>query len=164
VLLLLVGEALVVAGLQLVIKALHQRQGHARHQLQFTGVDHRHFRVPTREGDNRTGQVHLVHVEETLLLNAEIRKELGIATQIFRVLLCNLPCHIGGFSGCTLGLLLLSVLDRVSVEETSLVDEHMHVVEDCVPEHVPIEGRQDLTLLRYYRLIGVGVASRRVKR
>ncbi len=105
----------------------------------------------------------MVHIEKTLLLNAEIGEELGIATQILRVLLRDLPCrHIRRFSGSALWqlLLLLAVLDRVSVEQTTLVDEHVHVVEHCVPQHVPVQGRQDLTLLRYNRLIGVRVASR----
>ena len=166
VLLLLVGKALVVAGLQLLVQALHQGQGHTRHQLQLPGVDHWHLWIPAGEGNDCTGQVHLVHIEETLLLNAEICKELSITPKIFRVLLCYLPCHIRWFCGCRLRqlLLLLSVLDRVCVEETSLVDEHMHVVEYCVSQHVPIKGCQDFTFLRNNRLVGVGVASCWVKR
>ena len=142
VLLLLVGEALVVASLQLVIKTLHKGQGHACHQLQFARVDYRHFRISTGKCNDCAGQVHLVHVEETLLLNTEICKELSIATKIFRVLLSYLPCHIGRFSSCCLWqlllLLLISVLNRISIEETSLVDKNVHIIEYCVPEHVPI--------------------------
>ena len=131
-LLLLVREALVVSSLQLLVQTLYEGQRHARHQLQLPRIYHRDLGVTAGESDYCAGQVELVNVEETLLLYAEVREELGIASQVLRVLLCDLSRHIRRL--CPLLLLWMHcTLNSVCIKETTLVDEYVHIVENSVP-------------------------------
>lgn len=157
--LFLVGEALVVALLELLIERLDHGVGHTGHQLELPRVDHTHPGVAAGEGDDGAGELQLVHVEEALLLNAEVREELRVTPQVLRVLRRYLPRE--GRLARLIHLLLLGY--AVSFEEAALVDEEVDEVEDGVAEEVPADGREDLALLAYDGLVGVGVAGGRVE-
>ena len=76
---LLVREALVVSVFELLIEALHLGEGHSCHLLELTRIYYTHFRIPSWEGDDCACEEELVYIEETLLLNAEIREEFSIS-------------------------------------------------------------------------------------
>jgi hypothetical protein len=79
---LLIREAVVIPLLQLLVEPLHQGERDAGHHLELPWVNHTDSRVPTGEGDDGTSQEELVHIQEVLLLNAEIREKLRISPKV----------------------------------------------------------------------------------
>jgi hypothetical protein len=81
-LLFLVGKAFVVPLLELLVEAFDQLQGDTGHHFEFPRVYHTHSRISPGEGDDGAGQEQLVHIEEKLLLDAEVCEKLCIPPQV----------------------------------------------------------------------------------
>ena len=160
-LLSLIREAFIVARFQLLVEPSYEWERHSCHEFEFSWVDNTYFGISTRESHNGTGQKEVIYIQETLLLDAEVGKELSISPQILWVLGCDLTSE----DGTGVGWLTLNrgCCESVTLKQTSLVYKYMHIIEYSITEKVPIQGGKDLTLLGYYSLIGVGVFGCRVQ-
>ena len=150
----LLWEALIVSVLQLLIQSFNLGEWHPGHQFKLFRVDIEDFRVTTRECEDSASKIELVHIEEALLLYAEVCEELCIPAQVLAVLLGDFPSKFS-----VLRLLLLGY-DGVGVVETALVDEYVDVIKNCVAEQLPIHGSKDFALLSDDGLIAVCIPSR----